>query len=107
MVLAHFDTSLFGIHVPAGAGRDSLRSVKCAKFKISEVAVSTFKIFLGFSPECSFALLSVLIAAGILILLLHLGHKNMSQISFLHSFNFINSAHSVLLKLLTSLQMLE
>lgn len=82
------------------AGRDSLRSVECARFKISKVAVSTFKIFLAFSRSVPYSSLSSLISAGILILLWHLGPKNMSQTMFLYSFNFISTAHSALVKLI-------
>jgi len=86
------------------AWRDSLMSVERATLKISEVAVSTFKIFLSVSPECSlfipYSSISIWVLAGILMLLRPLSPWNVSQTMLLCSFNFINSAHSLLLKLI-------
>lgn len=80
--------------------RDSLRSMECAQFKISEAAVSTFTIFLASPQRAPGALRSVLIWAAIRILPRHLRLKNVSQNTSPYSFNYINSAHSALWKLI-------
>lgn len=77
-------------------------NVEYAILYISEVVVSTFRIFLGFSPEFSlFICLRLTLSrnSGTAAAPQH-PPPDVSQTMFLCSFNVINSAHSVLLKLI-------